>query len=312
MQRTCLAVLLFSVLTAGISVRAQKVDLNVAMMQSTFMLQGQDSTGTAFLLLRPYPGQQPDAESLAGKVVLITAAHVFERMKGDEAKILWHVRDVNSDAWSSVPARLKIRANGKPLWTRNPNADVAVMYVLPPLGPDKRTPLMSIDRVVPTGVLADDAILRENEVGPGLELKCLGYPLGAASNAAQFPILRTGVIASYPLLPTSSTKTFLFDFRVFQGNSGGPVFYAESAAKGSTEICCKPQFIMGLVSEETLWAATVNEPYETRQTKLQLSLGVVVHASIIKETIELLPSPEAPEATSAVVPIDLISSQDQK
>lgn len=115
-----------------------------------------------------------------------------------------------------------------------------------------RWPVEITHPVPSTEMLPDDATLIKYGVGPGLELKSLGYPLGNMSNDAGFPILRTGVIASYPLLPTAETKTFLFDFRVFKGNSGGSVYYSEAAAKGPAQMCCQPQFIMGLVSQERI------------------------------------------------------------
>ena len=70
------------------------------------------------------------------------------------------------------------------------------------------------------GLLADDEMLSLFEANPGEELTALGYPLGAESNSAGFAILRSGKIASYPLLPTEATQKFLFDFAIFPGNSG--------------------------------------------------------------------------------------------
>src|SRR5438876_10762205 len=101
------------------------------------------------------------------------------------------------------------------------DADVAVMYVNLARG---RTDPHHLDQPVAD----DDDMLSEFEVNPGEELICLGYPFGAESNTGGFPILRSGRIASYPLLPTESTKTFLFDFSIFPGNSGGPVYLSSN------------------------------------------------------------------------------------
>jgi S1-C subfamily serine protease len=75
--------------------------------------------------------------------------------------------------------------------------------------------------------LIDDQKLSEFEIHPGDELNVLGYPLGFG-NVGDFPVLRSGKIASYPLVPTSENPFFLPDFRVFQGNSGGPVYFVQS------------------------------------------------------------------------------------
>jgi hypothetical protein len=58
---------------------------------------------------------------------------------------------------------------------------------------------------------------------------------------------------------------------------------------------------MGLVSKEK----SVDMPY----SQLQLSLGEIVHASIIKSTIEMLPAPEAKESDAMTIPIELIPAQ---
>jgi len=79
--------------------------------------------------------------------------------------------------------------------------DVAVMYTLLPRDIDIL--------LLSTAMLADDEVLKKFEIHLGDELICLGYPLGAEATEAGFPILRSGKIVSYPLIPTKQTKTFL-------------------------------------------------------------------------------------------------------
>jgi hypothetical protein len=264
---------------------AKPNDLNVRLMRTTYMVvgfgknPGETTLGTAFLVGRRMSAQ-PKELTTTGHIlvlpVLVTAAHVFEEMSGEDALIL--LRTENAGQWTAMPAHFKIRQGTKPLWTQLQDTDVAAMYVnLPIQQPD----------VVPMDVLADDEMLKSAEVEPGAQLSILGYPLGQKSNDIGFPILRTGVIASYPLLPTVSTHSFLLDFRVFRGNSGGPVYYSPSVPRGGSFICCPPQFVMGLVSQEQ----SIAMPY----SQLQLSLAKVVHASAIKATIDSLPPPESAE-----------------
>jgi hypothetical protein len=256
--------------------KEEKLELNTVLMDCTFELEGRTAhgeatIGTGFVIGRPIlstPGK--------ARYVLITAAHVLDEMAGDGA-ILHLRRKLGENTWIHAPVPMPIRANGQPLWIRHPAADVAVMYISLPS--ELSLPLLSTD------FLADDAVLSRLEIHPGDELECLGYPLGNASNEAGFPILRSGKIASYPLLPTGVTKTFLFDFRVFKGNSGGPVYFVQlSRLYGNTvHLGETVAFIAGLVSEERL----LSGPYE----QVQLSLAVVVHASLIKQAIEMLPAP---------------------
>jgi len=205
-------------------------------------------------------------------------------MKGTYAVLFMRKKNEN---YQKVPYPFEIRHEDKPLWVRHPDkaVDVAVMYVALP---------RDVDIVLlPTAMLADDEVLKEFEIHPGDELICLGYPFSAEANEAGFPILRSGKIASYPLIPTNQTKTFLYDFRVFRGNSGGPVYFVESARTyaGATHAGII-QFIAGLVSKEHMITEKVESLYGVREERYPLSLATVVHASLIKETIEMLPQLE--------------------
>jgi hypothetical protein len=220
-------------------------ELNKIMMESTFMIEGRSiagpTIGTAFVIGRQIPNTD------RARYVMVTAAHVLEEMQGDVAVI--HLRrkvDEATNTWVDVPTTIAIRANNQPLWKRHLEADVAAMYIGVP---DEEAIIL-----VGTQILADDKMLTEYEIKPGDELRCLGFPLGVASNSARFPVLRSGRIASYPLLPTDKTKTFLLDFRVFKGNSGGPVFFFERyrLKPGTLGGYTNYHFIMGMVSQEVL------------------------------------------------------------
>jgi hypothetical protein len=200
--------------------------------------------------------------------------------------------DASTNLWTQVPFPLQIRANGQPLWKKNLDADVAVMYIAVPTD----TPI----RAITPAMLVDDKMLSDFDIHPGDEVKCLGFPLGVASNTAGFPVLRSGMIASYPLIPTAETKTFLFDFRVFKGNSGGPVYYVENnrPIAGRLGGFQNFHFIIGLVLEEKLFTEQSISQYSQETHQTQLGLAVVVHASLIKQTIEMLPSPDSPSAAA--------------
>jgi len=269
-------------------------DLNVYMMEATVKLQGKNSLGTGFMLLRPMQVQSGPQGSVSGYVVLITAAHVLEEIPEDEITVVMHSR-MSSGDWSRHESKLPIRRNGLPLWRKDPEADVAVMYVLPDVPP------FTMARTPTVDLLATDELLQKYDMAPGINLKCLGFPLGMESSPAGFAILRTGDIASYPLLPTARTKTFLMDFRVFKGNSGGPVYFSQPLFRGSASIGGGANFIMGLISKEALFSVQSVGPYESSVNELQLMLGVVTHASIIRRTIEMLPAPDSAEATSQVI-----------
>ena len=252
------------------------MDINTILMRSTFKIAGSGSLGTAFIIGKPIPNKQEQAF-----YVLVTAAHVLRDIKGEQATLF--LRKKQGDDFFKFPHAIQIRNGKQKLWKEHPNADVAVMYLNLPNEADIS--------FLPTSLLATDNLLEKYEIHPGDVLSCLGYPLGAEANKEGFPILRSGQIASYPITPTKKVQTFLFDFRVFGGNSGGPVYFVESNRSygRATRLGETIQFFAGLVSQEKLVEEEIRSLTETRRAKHPLSLAVVVHASLILETIELLP-----------------------
>jgi len=260
--------------------RASRVELNTLLMESTFKIEGRGSIGTGFLLGRPYPNRPGQS-----RAVLVTAAHVLEDAQGEQATLVLR-RKRGAFEWERLPVPITIRNGATPRWTKHPDGDVAVMYVtIPPT---------AVGELLPTTLLADDAVLAELEIHPGDELNCLGYPFGQESNPAGFAILRSGKIASYPLLPTKETKTFLLDFRVFNGNSGGPVYFVDAnrVYGGRLHLGVEHHFIVGLVTSEIRITQEIQELYGRRQEVYPLALAQIVHASLIREAIEMLPPPE--------------------
>ncbi|MBI1748108.1 MAG: trypsin-like peptidase domain-containing protein [Acidobacteria bacterium] len=258
----------------------QEPEFNTLLIQSTFRIDGPDGKfGTAFIVGRPFSSDDPKKVSL----VMVTAAHVLEEIQGEFA-VLSMRRKLGSGRWDRQAVSIKIREASRPLWTRHPDADVAAMYITVPDG--------LIETVITTDVFADDQILTRFEVHPGDELLCLGYPLGAEANPAGFPILRSGKISSFPILPTRETKSLLYDFRIFPGNSGGPVYLVgENRIYGGSTNIGKVHFLVGLISKEKLLVQETSQLYEKRQQMYSLGLAEVIHASLIKETIYLLPQP---------------------
>jgi hypothetical protein len=92
-------------------------------------------------------------------------------------------------------------------------------------------------------------------------------------------------VASYPLTPVSRFPNFLLDFRVFDGNSGGPVFMADPRREAGGE---KGAFFV---------AGVLTKQVESKGDRLEI--GVVTHARHVRETIALLDQPALPAAPVA-------------
>jgi hypothetical protein len=215
---------------------------------------------------RPSPDPQKEY------YVLVTAAHVFEAIGGDTAILALRKKEPDG-GYTATPWPIKLRDNGKPLYVKAPDADVAALYV------DMPDDLNVV--ILPNSFLADDDALKQFEIHPGDELLCLGFPLYISSESG-FPILRSGKIASYPIIPTTINKHIYFDFRVFEGNSGGPVYFVDHdrVYGGTTHLGETVQFVLGLVTSQ-LESRVYNNQF--------VELASVVPAPYIREAINLLP-----------------------
>jgi hypothetical protein len=264
----------------AIPVAAQEsFDLSTVLMKATFKISGPNMIGTCFIIGRPNP-QDPNWSHY----VLVTADHVLKGISGESASL--SLRKKVKTGYIKMNWSIRIREKKKSLWTKHPDVDVAVMYISLP----KEAEVV----LLPMKFLATDIELEKYEIRPADRLLALGFPFGQESNNSGFPILRSGVIASYPILPTKRTKSMLFDFEVFQGNSGGPVFMIEKnrSYSGNVFVGRTTQFIVGLVSQERSMKIKYQTPYEQKLQSHPLKLGIIVHASLIKEAIEMLPQPK--------------------
>ena len=251
------------------------MDLSVQLMQATVQLEqalgnGTRTVGTGFLISEI----TPDGKT---HTILVTANHVFDKMPRDIARIGF--RTANADgSWNYAPQPLKIRdAQGRALWTHHPSRDVAAIAIIAPAAFAKAA--------IPEDYLAADDTFAKYGVGAGDQMMTLGFPQGLAANSAGFPILRAGRVASYPIAPAKIFPTFLLDFAVFPGNSGGPVFMSgpsrhalDAHGQGGQNV----EFIAGVLTQQV----DLNNE--------RLDIGVVVNAKYVRETIALLQDPGAP------------------
>ncbi|MFI4973524.1 MAG: trypsin-like serine peptidase [Caulobacterales bacterium] len=253
------------------------VDLSMDLIRATVQVEqplgdGTRTVGTGFLILDPTPDGKP-------RVVLVTANHVFKKMPGPIATVGFRIENADG-TWRYDPEPLRIRDGDKELWTRHPDRDVAVISITAPPEFAKAA--------IPKSWLADDDTYGKYDLGPGDELLALGFPQGLSANTAGFPILRAGRVASYPLGPASAYPTFLLDFSVFPGNSGGPVYMSQNARRRPGAANAEPaQFIAGMLTQQV------------ELNNQNLAIGIVTQARYIREVLAILENPTAPPPTAA-------------
>ncbi|MBB5746361.1 trypsin-like serine peptidase [Brevundimonas variabilis] len=236
-------------------------DFSVAVIEATVMIEQQvggnrKAIGTGFLVT----DTAPDGHV---RVVLVTAKHVFEEMPRASLEVGFRA-EINQE-WAYTPADVNIRnSEGRPLWTSHPERDVAVIEL--------RVPAELAAKAIPLAYLADDDSFAQDAVAPGEEFMALGYPRGLSSNAAGFPILRMGRLASYPIGASAVSPTFLLDFSVFPGNSGGPVLRAPDSRDGRA----RHGLIAGLLTQQV------------EVDRERMDIGIVTHARFVRETLGVL------------------------
>jgi S1-C subfamily serine protease len=252
------------------------IDLPVELINATVQLEqplgdGTRTVGTGFLISSHAADGTP-------RTVLVTANHVFQKMPKAEARIGYRIANADG-SWSYSPQTLKVRdAKGQPLWTSHPNRDVAALSITAPPEFAKAA--------IPVDYLAADDTFAQYKVRAGDEMMALGFPRGLSANQAGFPILRSGRVASYPIAPAKIFPTFLLDFSVFPGNSGGPVFMSQPGRNGG-----EAQFIAGLLTQQV----------ELNNERLEI--GIVTHAKYIRETVALVTDPAAPVTYATSQPV---------
>ena len=243
------------------------IDFTVQMIQATVNFEqslGNETkrTGSAFFVNAPDPQGRP-------RTVLVTARHLVQTMPNDQARLGLRFQQPDG-AWRLRWSTVQVRVAGIPQWTEHPAQDVAVMTV--------QVPPEIARAAIPLEWLAQSDTFERYDVGPGDEMVTLGYPGGYSANKLGFPILRAGRIASYPLGPLTEFPTFILDFTVMPGHSGGPVFMPEDARRRSGSSVLSRPFVAGVLS----------------QSSDSLELGFVTHAQFVREAIALMDQSAAP------------------
>ena len=220
-------------------------------MRATFKLFNKDSTATCFLLRD------------GADVFLVTAGHTFEKANGETSLLV--LREAGEGgAWKRQDKSIPIREGEKPLWTKHPQQDLAVMRVVLELPEDATLPL--------------DAVKADGFPAFGDPVMLLTYPARVEANGAGFPLARQAVVASYPAAPMEKDPVFVIDATAWDGDSGGPVFI--DAGKG------KPQ-IVGLVTARINHVENIKSERETKKIETPLGLSKALAAPVILETIRL-------------------------
>ena len=256
-------------------------NLTFAMEQATVLVAEPAGPGlrlnaTGFLVSDPLPDGTP-------RVVLVTAQHVLDRIPEDSVRLGLHTHEADG-SWALSRQLMPLRGDGRPLWTRHPTRDIAVLTV--------QAPPEVARQAIPLAWLADADAFARYSIGPGDEMTTLGFPEALGSSPLMFPILRVGRVASYPLGPLNTEPAFLLDAAVTSGNSGGPVFLARrrpNAVDGAPDGPPEP-IVAGVLTQQIV------------PNGEHIGLGMVTYAAFVREALQLLDLPAATAAPSTTPP----------
>jgi hypothetical protein len=261
---------LWTGLSIGRPIDAQSdVEFNTAMMDATIQIggpsinTGKETCGSGFFI-----GGPSNQTSETAQYTFVTAAHVLERIGGDNARFAIRVK--RDDQVVRTVVTVPIRKSGIRLYAKHPNADVSVMRVT--------LPNNNAHAMVNWPALATDEVFAKLGIHPGDEMFAVGYPLCRMANPQGYPMLRRGAVAT-PIHVTGAVLTsFLLGVPTFEGNSGGPVYfdYPDRMIGGVSGQGLAHRYIAGVVSQQMFGSDT------------PLLMAEVVPAKFIDEAVKRL------------------------
>ena len=246
------------------------------MMGLTYKLANPESTGTCFLISRPADN------SGQAETILVTAAHVLEKMSGPEATLVLREKR-NDDKLVRKEVPLKIRENGNPLWVKHAEADVAALKV--------RLPEDASFAALPVDQIAGKSDIQSGKLRTGDEVWIFCYPAKLEANAGGFPVLRRGTAASFPLTPIATYKEFMIDTPSFGGDSGAPVMVSRRQDPAQDKSPQRP-WIVGLVSGMQRQTDKTTLDLAELTFHHPLGLSIVVRGEYIRQTLDRVPHGE--------------------
>ena len=175
--------------------------------------------------------------------------------------------------------------------------DVAIFPLLPVLQHFEKKGQRPFFRSLPETIVPNRE--SEKELSAIQPVLFMGYPLGLRDERNLLPIARRGFTATPYVVDFKGLPVFLIDAAVFPGSSGSPVLVFDQGSystKNTHIVAGDRMFLLGLVSEGYFQidegeVKFKNVPSQmttvpTYQTTQALSLGVVVKAKAIFETVD--------------------------
>jgi hypothetical protein len=231
-------------------------------MAATFRVFVGSTSGTVVVV--EVPGEKEDDKP---QHLLVTAAHVFRNMQGEQATLVLRARKKDG-SYERREVKIPIRNGKEPLWTKHPDNDLAALKVTLPADVDVRP--------LPLANVADEKWVTSGKIATADEVWVPCYPATLEANAAGWPVLRRGSVATYPLAPVKSAKTILVDYPNFGGDSGAPVI----------QIVDGKPMLVAIVQGMHRQTDKSSTAFEERTVHTPMSISYCGQACFLREVIE--------------------------
>ncbi len=258
MQRWPTTIVLLFLLLPG---NARGDDAAEQIVLATYKLANDGSTAGGFVVCID------SSDGGEGKCVVVTAHHVLDRMRGNSCSLVSRRRREDK-MYQRHEISIPIRKSGNPLWKKHPQHDLAVL------------PLPNSVKVesIPLDSLATEDLLAEVRVGDSI--RSAVFPERVEANNAGLPIMRSGCIASFPLVPVKLHPAFMIDTTSWTGDSGGPIIHQSKRSPSGGPL------VIGIVRGMRSVTDTARESrFVERRTHYPLGLSEVMHAALVWDLI---------------------------
>jgi S1-C subfamily serine protease len=252
-------------------------------------------SGSGFLVSR-------QIDEKHGRVFLVTNKHVLNkeaemRQSASWVKLYLNYQNENGSITGKT-AKLALNLNdGSKRWREHPDQDIDVLAF------DVSALIAKYPQIKGKWAnysdFGDQNKREELDVTMGDEIMVIGYPLGLRQGKTNFPLVRSGIIAtrigetleddykeSNGTIRKRILRGFLIDGATIPGSSGSPVVLKPTTGrlvKGKILMSLAPAILLGIIAE------TRYAPVHTLKgdTLSFAGLGLAFDAETVKETIEL-------------------------
>jgi len=214
-------------------------------------------------------------------VFLVTNKHVFEDRKYVDLR--FNRKDGNAEIFRQ-PLFFENSQEKRWLAHRNRLVDLALLNVTPKILEDHQVDYFFFNQEM----FAYYKDFRKIGIETGDNIYVLGFPLGLAGKAQNFPCVKWGIISRIDKEVIKRDKSFWIDSAIFPGNSGGPALLRPTIHSLTGTKAVSQAYLLGVVSgyipyEERLYTFQTKPPSVVSLERENSGLSFVVPMDFVRQ-----------------------------